>query len=282
MQLNGKLRIVRGVRGILVAALFGLAGLFFAGLGIYLLINPSAAEAGSPNNGWLNYLFIGVGVLVAVVSIIMIVRTVITMKKNAKPLTEEEVKANEAQLNINAPHIENLKDTKLFFHFYGKLNQSYVAEDRDGQHKYEINLKKFNPIGANTFEFVDVDNHYSKMVKVGKTLTTSSEGGMMFVGDTLTSRFKIDGVQSWDYLRQRGYEIKHFLFEKGITHYELYKLNKLVATILPCDIKNPWDDTKKNILRMNMKSVFRLEIVDCKLEDVAIAAFIISQSEMVE
>ena len=282
MQLNGKgLRTVRGIRGIGIAILFAVAGLVFAGIGVYLLVNPSASADPSAKP-WLNYIFIGAGALVTLISVIAIIRSVKTMKKQSKPLSEEEVKANEAKFNLNAPNIANLKDTKLFFHFYGKLNQSYVAEDQAGQHKYEINLKKFNPIGANTFEFKDVDNHYAKMVKVGKTVTSSSDGGLPFVGDTLTSRFKIDGVMSWDYLRQRGYDIKHHLFEKGITHYELFKLNKLVATILPCDMKHPWDDTKKNILRMNLKSVFRLEIVDCKLEDVATAAFIISHSEMIE
>ena len=282
MQLNGGLRNVRGVRGIITAVIFALAGLVFAGIGVYLIVNPSAEDPEHPSAPWVNYLFIAIGVIVTIISIIAIVRMIISMKKSATPITEAEVKANEAQLNANVPFIENLTDTKLFFHFYGKLNQSFVAEDQAGQHKYEINLKKFNPIGANTYEFLDVDNHYSKMVKVGKTVTASSDGGPMFVGDVLTSRFKIDGVMCWDYLRQRGYGIKHFLFERGITHYELYKLGKLVASIVPCSMKNPRDDTKQNPLFMNMKSVFRIEITDCKLEDAAMAAFIISQSEIVE
>lgn len=281
MQLNGGLRTVRNIRGIVISSIFALAGLVFAGLGIYSFINPAAFEPSS-NGDLLNYIFIGVGVLVTAISVIFIVKSIKTMRNNAKPLSEEEVKANEAKFSENAPQIDNLKDTKLFFHFYGKLNQSYVAEDQGGQHKYEINLKKFNPIGANTYEFLDVDYHYSKMVKVGKTITTSSDGGLPFVGDVLTSRFKIEGVMCWDFLRQRGYEIKHYLFEEGIMHYELYKMNNLVATLIPCDMKNPWEGSKKNILHMNFKSVFRIEIKDCKLEDVCTAAFIISQSEMVE
>lgn len=282
MQLNSNpIRGIRNIRAIITCVIFFLAGLVFAGIGVYLLINPSAHEGGDTSNAKImDFVFIGVGVLVALIAVLIFVRT-IKMMREQKPLSEEEVKINEANLNVNAPHIENLKNVKLYFHPTGKLNQSFVAVDKEGNKKYECNLKKFNPLGANTFEFKDVDHSYSRVVKIGKTLTTREGTGYMFVGDVSSSGFKINGVRCWDYLRQRGYEIKHFILEKNIFHYELYKLGNKVVDIFPCNHKDPWNENSKNYFMMG-RGYFRIEIIDCKLEDAVMAAFIVQQTEIVE
>ena len=135
--------------------------------------------------------------------------------------------------------------------------------------------------GANTSEFHDVDADFTKTMKVGKVLTQSSHVGLPFLGDTLYSRFKIDGVQCWDYLRQRGYEIKWFVLERPFTRYELTKLGKVVAKITPCNVKDPWNEASMNVLRMG-PGVYRIEIIDCRLDDAVMAAFIAARADMVE
>ena len=280
MQMNGKLRTVRNLRAIWTALLFALVGLVFAGIGVYLFVGKPTTESGDPVNPLWGILLITVGALVALIAVIAIIRAVKSMR-NSKPLSEEEVKANEEKFHAGAPEMSNLVDTKLFFHFGGKLNQSYFVEDKEGKNVYECRLKKFNPFGANTFEFFDVAHNYAKEVKIGKTVTSSADGGLPFVGDVLSSRFKIDGVMCWDYLRQRGYDIKHFMFDRNFIRYELYKLGKHVADIIPCNIKKPWDETNGNVLMM-VRGAYRLEIFDARLEDVVMAAFIAAQSEIVE
>ena len=39
-----------------------------------------------------------------------------------------------------------------------------------------------------------------------------------------TSSFRIDGVNCWDYLRNRGYEIHHLLDGETITRYESHQV----------------------------------------------------------
>lgn len=280
MQLNGGLRKVRNIRAILIAAVFALAGIAFVAFGIYFLVHPTPDEATGKTSPLGGIAFIVMG-SVAILSAVFSVRRSIQTMRNSKPLSEEEVLANEAALDEGAPSIPNLIDIKLFFHFGGKLNQSFFVEDRNGKVVYECRLKKFSLLGANTFEFTDVENSYSKIVKIGKTVSTESDGGLPLVGDTLSSRFKIDGVVCWDYLHSRGYEIKHYVLDRFLMRYELVKLDKVVAEILPANMKDPWNEECRNFLRMP-KGSYRLEIRDAKLEDVVMAAFIIYQTEIVE
>lgn len=279
MEINNKFfKGARGVRTVITGVIFALAGSLFVGLGIYFLFKPLTNEQGQSSNV-ISYFFIGLGAIAAIVGVISIIVGVKSLKQ-MKPLTIEQVEANEALLNQGEPTFDNLKDTKLFFHFGGKLNQSFFVENQAGEKKYECILRKFSPVGSDTFEFRDVDHNYSKNIKVSKTLTTSSNGGML-VGDVLTSRIKIDGVGCWDYLYQRGYEIKHHIFVHPLEKFELYKVGKLVASIVPCNVKDPFNEESKNILRMG-RGAYRLEIIDCKLADAVMVAFIIAKTEITE
>jgi len=278
MQLNSNVfKGARSARMIWTAVGFFLVGALFVGLGVYFLIAPSDPEN---QNLVVDFALIGLGGIAVVASVLLMIKAVKNIK-NAKPLSEEEVKANEERLSADAPAVENVKDVKLFFHFGGKMNQSYFVDDKQGNRVYECNLTKFNLIGASTYDFVDKSTGYVKTLKIGKTVTSESSGGLPFIGDTMTSRFKIDGVMCWDYLRERGLEIKHLLEGRTVIRYELAKLGKTIAKIVPANVKDPFNEENVNFLRMG-KGCYRLEIFDAKLDDVVMAAFIVAHTYMVE
>lgn len=277
MQVNNNgFRAARSVHGIVTSVIFLIVGAAFAGIGVYLLIKPNGAE--NPNTT-LDIVFIIAGAAVMVVSLLFLIHTVKEFKKR-KPLSEEEVKANEQRIHAGEPNIKNVKNEKFFFHFGGKMNQSYFVEDQNGEKRFECVLKKYNPVAANTYEFTDVRHNFTKTIKVGKTLTQSTEGGIIPVGEVLASSFTIDGVGCWDYLRNRGYEIKYFVLEHPFARFELHKLGKLVAKITPCNGKDPFNEGSKNFLRMGV-GLFRIEILDCRLDDAVMAAFIAARTDLV-
>ena len=278
MELSNKvIKGVRNVRAIIFAVILVIVGLIFAAIGVYSFIKPSEGD----NKIIVNILFVVLGLIAAVAGVFMIIRSIKTLK-STKPLTKEQVRENEAKLNATEPKFENIKNQKLFFHFGGKLNQSYFVEDKNGKTLYECRMVKFNPFTNDTYEFVDVEHNYSKTLKIGKTLSSGSEGsGIPFIGDTDTSRFKIDGVMCWDYLYQRGYELKHLLQGKTLTRYELIKLGTKVAEIVPTTIKDPFNEDNTNFFLMG-KGVYRIEIIDAKLEDAVMAAFIVAKTEIIE
>ena len=273
MQINNNaVKGYRGVKIIITGVIFALAGLVFAGIGIYAL--SSLKEGDKPI---LGIVFIVLGLIALLVSVFAIIRGVKSLK-NIKPLSEEEVLANERKYEEEGLTSSQVNDIKLFFHRTGKMNQSFAVEDIDGKKYFECKLLKFNPVGANTFEFRDSLTDKARNVKVGKNMTESS--GSSTASMVLSSRFKIDGVMCWDYLRNRGLSLNQKMGGNYPFYYELTKLNKTIALIVPTSPKDPFNEKTKLLGVGN--GYYRLEIIEGKIEDIVMPAFIISQSELVE
>ena len=274
MQLNNKLfRGYRGFHRILTAILFMLFGLVASGIGVAMFFLKD--ENGEKIKPLYCYITIGVGALVVIFGIILLVFAIKSIKRH-KPLSEEEVKKNIAS---DQPGLE-INDQKLFFHFTGKLNQSYVVENKDGVAVFDCKLKKFNPFGSNTYEFKNLKTGSAKTYKIGKVLNTSSSG--LFEGEIMeSSGFKIDGVNCWEYLRNRGYEIKHKLSVKTVSDFDIYQLGKKIATVVPTSKKDPWNEGSRNPLTVG-HGIYRLEINTAKLEDIVMMAFIIARVDIIE
>ena len=123
MQINGKLQTVRNIRAILTSVILAIVGAAFIVLGIYLLGHPQVNEEGE-SSSLFAFIAIGLGAIGVIAAIFTIISAIKSIGRN-KPLSEEEVRENEAKLNADAPNLPNLTDVKLFFHFGGKLNQSF-------------------------------------------------------------------------------------------------------------------------------------------------------------
>ena len=220
-------------------------------------------------------LFISLGSISAVVGVIGFIGAVKRLKR--KPKEESgEIKSIEGDFAENI-----VKDTKLFFHLTGKMNQSYAVEDKDGNVLFECKLLKFSLLASSLYEFIDHKTGDKKQMKISKTVTSESSGGYVFVGDMLSSRFKIDGVNCWDYVADRGYKIKHMLEGKTIINYQIVKGDKVIAKILPADKNDPFNENSLKFMFMN-KGYYRLEIAEGNLPDIVMIAFIASRTDMVE
>lgn len=275
MQANKKpTRSSRNLRATIWVILFLLAGAFFLGVGIFFLINPMRDAQGNPAHG-IEYVSLGLGVVAMIAAAVTIVQ-VLRSNRSSQPLSADDAATNEARFHAGEPNDAGaLQNVKLFFHRAGKKSQSFLIEDPAGITRYECRLTKLNSVGANLFDFIDVERNYAKSLKIGKAGTITS------MGEDLSSHFKIDGVPCWDYLRQRGYEIRHDVLERPFMRYELWKLGKLVAKITPCNVQDPWNEASLNLLRMG-GGYYRIEILDCRLEDAAMVAFIAAQSDLVQ
>lgn len=222
-----------------------------------------------------SFVAIGLGAISVLVGIFGIIKTIKILKRKANT----EITSNGNTKNESKE--ENLSDIKLFFHYTGKLNQSYSVEDKKGQIFYECKLVKFSLLGASTFEFINHIADERIQHKIGKTVSSYSEGGLPIVGDILSSSFKIDGENCWDYVARKGYEIKHMLEGKSIINYQIVKNGKIVAKVFPADVRKPFDENSTGYLFMN-KGYYRLEIIDAKLSDVVMIAFIVGRTAVVE
>ena len=228
----------------------------------------------------LPIIFVALGGISAIVGIVNLISTIKRIKR--KPAEIGETDENGGPVTFTNDLTENIvENKKYFFHFTGKLNQSYAVEDQDGKVVFECKLLKFNPIASNLFEFSDVATGDAKQIKIGKTITSSSEGGMAFVGDMLSSHFKIDKVNCWDYISRKGYSVRHYLEGQTIINYDILRFNEHVASIYPADFKDPFNENSMHYYRM-AKGLYRLEIAKGNLPDIVMIAFIITQTYMVE
>ena len=270
MQTNNSIfRGLRKIRTIIICVVFFLAGLLFVGLGVYGLLNP-----GEEADQTADFVCIAMGAISASIAVVSLI---IHFKRSKahKPLTEQEVNEKLGKNEQFDLEEENLKDTKLYFHLGGKMNQSYFLENRNGKTVCECRLVKFNLLSACTYEIVNHENGHSKTIKIGKTMTSGDEYG------ALGSNFKLDGVDCWEWLHQRGYEIKQYVLTRRIVEVSVLRFGKTIAKFVPTNFKDPWNEEGRDILKM-MHGFFRIEVIDANLEDMLIAAIIYSKVELVE
>lgn len=223
----------------------------------------------------LPWIFIGLGSISAIVGVASVIYTTKMLKRRAKNVNNDKKESSQSSAK------EKLTNKKLFFHLTGKMNQSYAVENMQGQTVYDCKLVKFSLFGASTYEFANHQTGESKQLKIGKTVSSESDGGLPIVGDMLSSHFKIDGTNCWDYVADMGYEVRHLFEGKTVISYQIEKNGKVVANIYPADAKDPFNEDSKRFFMMN-KGYYRLEIVDAKLSDIVMIAFIVSRTYMVE
>jgi len=82
------------------------------------------------------------------------------------------------------------------------LKAGYFMKDDSGNMIYEAKMLTQPLIGASEFEFINHLSGKTTSHKVGKTLTTETNGGF-----STSSKFKFDGKNIWDYLHEEGIRI---------------------------------------------------------------------------
>ena len=272
-------RFVQGARSVgsvVWGVILSLVGFLFIGVGIFFFIKPDSIAnlGGNGNDGGLilKLLFILMGLVSLAVGVFMIARVVKAIQ-DSKPSTKTNIDG--CLVTDEDSNAHYVTDTKYFFHWGGTMNLCYYLEEWNGDLVYECRLRRYHLFGAKTYEFIDIPNESVRRFKMGKTIVAKSNEGT-----TSTRQFKINGAMCFDYLRQRGYELKPCYDEKALIRYELWKMEDKVMDIVPCSAKDPWDETKTNILHFG-KGVYRLEIHDCNLEVAVVAGFIVSEIEAV-
>lgn len=92
---------------------------------------------------------------------------------------------------------------EYFFHYYGKMNQSFLVEDKDGHAVFEANKRYMSFLSPEEYDFI---NHVSEVKSVHTcSKTQSTSYGMNGVSVRTSSYFKFDGEVIWEYLRGRGF-----------------------------------------------------------------------------
>jgi len=225
-------------------------------------------------------------ILTGVIGVVAIVIAVIKLRKVFTTSLEEENyfnKVNTASVDPSVVEAIRKSDSPVidcYFHYCGKLNQSYILETTDRQPVVEINCDKMGIVNDFIFTFKDHLTGKEFSSKVSHTVTSSYGSDNFSLVDS--SYFKIDGQVIWDYIAEMGYSVEPYpdpvAFSYRIRHYgvEVTELKAAGTNILP------QYEGKEGLRDMPLGGgLFK---VSCREEDafaVAMIAFAVSRVQVV-
>ncbi len=126
---------------------------------------------------------------------------------------------------------------EYYFHYCGKLNQSYIMETPDREPIYEITCDKMGVLNDYIYTFKNHLTGKEFTSNVTHTVTTSYGTDNFSLVDK--SYFKIDDVNIWDYIANMGYSLEPYLdpvvFSFKVRHYgiEVADIKAAGTNILP-------------------------------------------------
>ena len=197
-----------------------LVGLGFVVFNLLPIIMPDK-WIDETNNPLMGVVFALVGAAAAAFGIYNIIKIFKTTPEEANYFDNVDVSEVDQKV-IDSIRNSTEPTEEYYFHFCGKLNQSYVMETPDRNPVYEINCDKMGVVNDYIYTF---KSHVSDMEftsNITHTVTTSTESPNGF-NLVQNSYFKIDGMRIWDYIGQKGYSIEPYIdgiaFSYTISHY---------------------------------------------------------------
>lgn len=166
--------------------------------------DPSNVQ--SPRSDLLILVIFAVGALALVIGIVKLISAI---RKPAQALEDHDrVTAETAPAEkVEEVRNDNEPTSLYYFHFDKHFpKQGHVMEDKNREVVYEGILKKMSLAAPNTYEFVNHVTGRSRTLLISHVLTKTMGAGRDFSFRVpISSSFKVDGVDIWDYLEQRGF-----------------------------------------------------------------------------
>ena len=246
---------------------------------VSLLYDPAAPEnIESPGAKYIPYIFIVIGILAVAVSIFKIAAGVQKKESNSPfddsakqvdPLFAEQIR------NDDAP----LKD--YYFHWTGKMNQSYILETPERRPVYEAICDHIGFFTPYRFTFVNRNTGVSRQHKVSHTVTKryGNDTESLSFSVVSDSAFKIDDVDNWTYLGNLGYSVEPK--QSGIKlNFDVLRHGVPVAYLEAAGV-NILKDDKKSFLgdKLPATGLFKVSCKDSDLDGVFLACFCASRVE---
>ena len=256
-------------------------GLLVVGIGflVFTVLPLISDKWTSDSPWWMNLIFAAVGIG----SIFFAVRG---LKNVATTSLDENNDFNKVDTASVAPEViekiraNNDPQKEYYFHYCGKLNQSYILETPDRKPVFEFNCDKIALVGDYVFTFVNHVAGKQDTHNISHTLTTSYGSDSFSIVDK--SYFNIDGKNIWDYIGEMGYSVDPYLdpvvFSFKVRHYgvEVADLKAAGTNVLP------QYEGKEGLRDVAMGG--GLYKVSCREEDaeaVAMVAFAVSRVQIV-
>lgn len=246
---------------------------------VKVLFDPASPEhIQAPGGELVIYIVTIVGVIAIAVAVISIVKG-LGQSESASPFENVEKTYDPTLVEQIKNNDEPFKE--YYFHWMGKLNQSYVLETPSREAKFEANCDHIGFFTPYRYTFVNCSTGVSEEHKISHTVTTRYGNGSDSLSVSLvsSSRFKIDDVNNWEYLENLGYSVEpqrvglKLNFEVLHCGVPVAHLEAAGVNILKDDATNPLGD------KLPANGLYKVSCKDADLEAVFIACFCVSRVE---
>ncbi len=167
------------------------------------------------------------------------------------------------------------KRERYYFRFGGKLNQSYIVEDKERRTIYDITQEKMELIKPFKYTFI---NHLTgRSVAREITHTTSTSTGNDSYEMVTDRWFKIDGVNCWNVIASKGYGYTTNMDGRFARSYNVTRYGVPAAYIEAASYKHLFDDSRKGDI-IAQPGVYRIDCRPSDLDDIMLVAFCIARA----
>lgn len=270
MKLNNVSRIGGKIARIRFAIGLFIVGVIFAVIGALILVN---AKKNGESDVMMPVIFLGIGVVAAVVAVVLLV---FAIKDKGDKLQQVDMsKYSKEEIDAVADSNEAVND--YYFHFEGKLNQSYILETKDRKPVVTMHCDKVGVVGKFKFTFKNELTGKVTEYEVGHTVTSRSGNGSVMVPSK--SSFKVNGQDVFKLIGSMGYSIISKI-EGFKLNFDIAHLGTVVGSLVAGGVNAMNDDKKYGSLgNLPTKGVFSVKAKESDLDAVALIAFAVSRVE---
>ena len=248
----------------------------------YDVDRPDRIQA--PGSEGIIYIFLVIGIGALGFGIFSLVKTIKTSTDEMNEFDKVDLKeADEATIQSIMNNTEEKKE--YYFHFTGKLNQSYIMETPDRTPIYEANCDKITALKPFTFTFKNCKTGESAVHQISH-VTTIEVGSSNNVSDwknniVTNSYFKIDGMNIWDYIGKLGYSLEpEFTGVKINFNIMHYGVNVARLEAAGTNVLNNDKDYGK-LGDLPTQGLYKVYCKDSDIDAVFLAAFTTSRVEFI-
>lgn len=183
----------------------------------------------------------------------------------------------------DAQTIEELENSteeqkEYYFHFTGKLNQSYVLETPYRRAVYRADQEKLNPFGKEKFHFINETTGSERVREVSHTLTKEIGNGTISI--LVSSTFTVDGEDIWTLIGSMGYSLDP---QRSGLHYDydVYRYGVKVARLDAAGTNILKDGADSKLAeKITGSGLFKVYCRQADIEGVFLACFCLSRVEI--
>lgn len=165
---------------------------------------------------------------------------------------------------------------EYYFHFNGKLNQSYVLETTDRKPVVTMNCDKIGILSKFKFTFKNELTGKETNYEVGHTTTVSSGAGSLMI--PCKSTFKVNGQDVLKLIASMGYSIVSKI--EGLKlNFDICHLGVVVASLEAGGVNIAKGKDHGTLGNLPTQGVFTVKAKETDLDAIALIAFAVSRIE---